>query len=245
MEKDTSVKTKMLPQKACLAVFMAAGFLGLAGLCLAGRTYLGGRNKNVMAFLRAPEKHPEYVLDALSRCGEAPFLLPSRGFVGYLWDDSFRLFHRHQGIDIFAGTEAGKTPVYAPYDGFLTREEGWHSSLIIRVPRDPLQPDRQIWLYMTHMADADGNSFIEGAFPPGTYEKPVFAGDLLGYQGDYSGNPVRPVGVHLHFSIVQDDGAGKYLNELDILNTLDPSPYFGFELNAKSLKSSEIPGCVP
>ncbi|NLE92643.1 MAG: M23 family metallopeptidase, partial [Chloroflexi bacterium] len=109
---------------------MAAGFLGLAGLCLAGRTYLGGRNKNVMAFLRAPEKHPEYVLDALSRCGEAPFLLPSRGFVGYLWDDSFRLFHRHQGIDIFAGTEAGKTPVYAPYDGFLTREEGWHSSLI-------------------------------------------------------------------------------------------------------------------
>jgi hypothetical protein len=53
------------------------------------------------------------------------------------------------------------------------------------------------------------------------------------------------VGVHLHFSIVRDDGAGKYLNELDILNTLDPSPYFGFELNAKSLKSSEIPGCVP
>jgi len=81
MEKDT-IKTKMLPQKACLAVFMAAGLLGLAGLCLAGRTYLGGRNKNVMAFLRAPEKHPEYVLDALSRCGEAPFLLPSRGFVG-------------------------------------------------------------------------------------------------------------------------------------------------------------------
>jgi polysaccharide pyruvyl transferase WcaK-like protein len=42
------------------------------------------------------------------------------------------------------------------------------------------------------------------------------------------------VGVHLHFSIVRDDGSGKYLNELEINNTLDPSLYFGLNLNAKN-----------
>jgi len=39
--------------------------------------------------------------------------------------------------------------------------------------------------------------------------------------------------VHLHFSIVLDDGQGRFLNELDINNTLDPSPYLGLQLNAK------------
>ena len=219
--------------------------IGLAGIYLLGRAYLGGRSRMVIDYLRNPGQNPEYEMEALTRCGNAPFLLPSRGFIGYLWDDSFKPFHRHQGIDIFAGTQAGKTPVYAPYDGFLTREEGWHSSLIIRIPQDPFDPDRQIWLYMTHLADAEGNSFIDSAFPPGTYDKPVFTGDLLGFQGDYSGNPARPVGVHLHFSIVKDDGMGNYLNELDIANTLDPTPYFGFELNAKVLGKSEIPKWEP
>ena len=243
MKKNTVDQAHKVSRGACLIIALAAGVIGLAGLYLLGRAYLGGRSKMVIDYLRNPEQFPEYEMDALTRCGNAPFLLPSRGFIGYLWDDSFKPFHRHQGIDIFAGTEAGKTPVYAPYDGFLTREDGWRSSLIIRIPQDPLDPSRQIWLYMTHLADAQGNSFIDSAFPPGTYEKPVFAGDLLGFQGDYSGDPTRPVGVHLHFSIVKDDGAGNYLNELDIANTLDPSPYFGFELNAKVLGKSEIPKC--
>ncbi len=51
----------------------------------------------------------------------------------------------------------------------------------------------------------------------------MHTGDLLGYQGNYSGNPGNPTGVHLHFSIVRDDGSGKYLNELEFANTLDPS----------------------
>jgi hypothetical protein len=38
--------------------------------------------------------------------------------------------------------------------------------------------------------------------------------------------------VHLHFSLVQDDGSGSFKNELEIDNTLDPSPYFGMPLNA-------------
>jgi len=244
-ENKKPKKTRGISRPACLAIILAAGMIGLTGLYLLGRTYLGGRNKMVINFLRNPGKYPEYEVEALSRCGDAPFLMPSKGFVGYLWGDSFKLFNRHQGIDIFAGTEAGKTPVYAPYDGFVTREEGWKSSLIIRIPQDPLDPTRQIWLYMTHLADPEGNSYIDSAFPPGTREKPVFAGDLLGFQGNYSGDPARPVGVHLHFSIVRDDGSGKYLNELEIANTLDPTAYIGFELNGKNLGKSEIPLCQP
>ena len=100
---------------------------------------------------------------------------------------------------------------------------------------------RQIWVYYTHMADPHGASFISSDFPSGTYEKPVEAGTVLGRQGDYSGDPNNPVGVHLHISIVKDNG-GRFTNELDIQNTYDPSPYFGLALNAQQ-NPDEIPVC--
>jgi murein DD-endopeptidase MepM/ murein hydrolase activator NlpD len=71
----------------------------------------------------------------------------------------------------------------------------------------------------------------------------VQEGTLLGFQGNYSGTPGNPTGVHLHFSIVKDDGRGHYLNELEISNTLDPSPYFGLALDA-SVNPNNIPICI-
>ncbi len=201
------------------------------------------RAVQLFAWLNDPTSHPEWVIAAGSRCGSAPFVFPTRGVVGFLWDDSFQIGHRHQGIDIFGGTKIGVTPVTAAYAGFLTRLPDWKSSVIVRVPNDPLSPDRQIWVYYTHMADASGNSFISQEFPPGTNEVPIDAGTLLGYQGDYSGDPNNPVGVHLHLSIVKDSG-GHFLNELDINNTYDPSPYFGLPLNAKQ-NPDQIPVCPP
>jgi hypothetical protein len=112
----------------------------------------------------------------------------------------------------------------------------------VRVPQDPLHPGQQIWLYYTHMADELGNSFISAEFPAGTSEKFIEAGTRLGYQGNYSGNPNNPVGVHLHFSIVEDDGAGKFKNELNIDNTLDPSPYLGLPLNGYDNRD-QVPIC--
>ena len=146
--------------------------------------------------------------------------------------------HQHQGIDIFAGTDVGVTEVIAAYPGYLTRLPEWKSAVIVRVPDDPLEPGRQIWLYYTHMADADGNSFISSEFPAGTSERYVEAGTPLGYQGDYSGDTNNPVGVHLHFSIVQDNGNGQFKNELEIKNTIDPSPYLGLPLNAGENRAS-------
>jgi murein DD-endopeptidase MepM/ murein hydrolase activator NlpD len=193
-------------------------------------------------WIRNPASRPDWKLTAGTQCGSAPFLFPTDGFVGFLWGDSFRPGHAHQGIDIFAGMEAGVTRVIAAYPGYLRRLPDWKSSVIVRVPSDPLQPGGQIWLYYTHMADQHGNSFISEEFPPGTSEVFIEAGTFLGYQGDYSGNPDNPVGVHLHFSIVEDDGSGQFKNELEIANTLDPSPYLGLPLNAYENRD-RVPTC--
>jgi len=208
-------------------------------ICLAGSYYLIPWLRTRLArslrlgewFLHA-EKHPDWVVHAGERCGEAPFVMPTDGYIGFIWGDSFRPGHRHQGLDIFGGQPAGKTPVVAASTGYLTRLPGWHSAVILRLPQDPLDSQRQIWLYYAHMADRNGSSYIDAQFPPGTVEAYVQAGTLLGYQGNYSGDPANPTGVHLHFSIVLDDGSGSFRNELAIANTLDPSPYLGLPLNA-------------
>ncbi|MFU8826788.1 MAG: M23 family metallopeptidase [Brevefilum sp.] len=202
------------------------------------------RTSKVLAFLRQPGEYQDWVIPALTRCGDAPFIMPTTGMIGFLWGDSFRPGHHHQGVDIFSGAAVGETPIYAAYGGYLSRLPDWKSTVIIRIPADPLQTERQIWTYYTHMADRDGNSLIVEVFPPGSTEIFVPAGTLLGYQGNYSGNTNRPTGIHLHFSIVKDDGMGKYMNELEIENTIDPSPYFGLQLNGYENKE-QIPLCPP
>jgi peptidoglycan LD-endopeptidase LytH len=194
------------------------------------------------AWMRNPSAHPEWKLAAGSRCGEAPFLFPTDGMVGFLWDDSFRPGHRHQGLDIFGGGDVGVTPVIVAYPGYLTRLPDWVSTVIVRIPSDPLNPGRQIWVYYTHMATREGLSFISDEFPPGTFEQYVEAGTLLGYQGNYSGDPNNPTGIHLHFSIVKDDGQGSFRNELEINNTYDPSPYLGLRVNAND-NLDTVPVC--
>lgn len=226
---------------------LAAGVL--LGIAAAAYGYYNhrenrGRTAQVIAWIRSPQDHPDWRTPAGETCPGAPFQMPTEGLIGFLWDDSFRPGHRHSGIDIFGGGDPGDTPVYAAYAGYLTRLPEWKSSLILRIPSDPLQPGRQIWLYYTHLADPAGVSLIDPAFPPGTRETYVQAGTLLGRQGNYSGTPNAPTGVHLHFSIVRDDGQGQFLNELDIHNTLDPSPYLGRPLNGPQ-NAGQIPHCTP
>lgn len=225
-----------------LAVFLTAltAVALVAGPKVRGFWRTWPRTRRLLDFLRNPQQHPDWLIPAQSRCGQAPFRFPTTGYVGYLWGDIFQPFHEHQGIDIFAGTQPGITPVYAAYDGYLTREANWVASVIIR-HHDPLQPGRTIWTYYTHMADPEGRSFVQ--FPPNTHDLFVRQGTLLGYQGNYSGSRLRPTGVHLHFSIVLDDGHGHYRNELRIENTLDPSPYLGIPLNARRVPAQQMPRC--
>jgi murein DD-endopeptidase MepM/ murein hydrolase activator NlpD len=151
------------------------------------------------------------------------------------------VFNTHTGIDIFGDGAPGQVPVYAVYGGDLTRRSEWLSSVIIRHD-DPLQSGRTIWTYYAHMAARDGSrSFIVADFPPGTQDKRVAQGQLLGYQGDYSPNTL--IGLHVHFSIVLSEADGAFKNEARAGNTLDPSPYLGMPVNIAALPSRPI-GCA-
>ena len=144
-----------------------------------------------------------------------------------------RPVYEHSGYDIFSPAfQDNVTPIFAAYDGYLTRESTWRSSVIIRHPDfDRLEEvlgDEQIWTYYTHMASADGaTEYVSPDFPRGTHEKFVEEGTLLGYQGTWSGRPNDPVGLHLHFSIVSTLDGGGYANETIIANTFDPGPFLG------------------
>jgi len=149
--------------------------IAVAGYSLA--RYIGWSdplNRTFASWGRSDQSQREALVTAQhNACPSAPFILPTEGFIGLLYADPRGPYSRsrpHQGIDIFSNSEPGVTPVLAAYDGYVTREPEWRSSIVLRVPDDPLQEGRQIWLYYTHMADAEGNDFIEGFIPPGTRE---------------------------------------------------------------------------
>lgn len=233
-----------------LALLIFGGNLWRAGRYIAARIapYGDPRDAAFNLWWSGSDEDRQRLITSRSKvCPGAPFLLPARGYIGLLYADPrspYTEWHRHQGIDIFSPTDVGITPVYAAYDGYLTRETGWTSALIVRIPDDPLNPGRQIWLYYTHMADASGNiDFIDDSYPQDTHDVFVKQGAFLGYTGNFSGNPGYPVGVHLHFSIVLDNGQGKYRNELDFNNTVDSSRYLGMRVNYAC--APVVPDCDP
>ncbi len=148
-DRQSIVSILVVGLLAGLGIFLYRAFLPTAS-----------RGMEVRGWISSGLSDPENLIRAGERCGDAPFIYPTDGLIGFLWGDSFRPGHEHQGLDIFGGTDVGLTPVVAAYDGYLTRLPEWKSSVIMRVPDDPLQPGRQIWLYYTHMATREGSSFI-------------------------------------------------------------------------------------
>ena len=226
-----------------LLIYLARGGFQVARLLL---DFNNPRNQAFIQWSTGDETdRADLITSQREACTGAPFILPTDGFIGLLYEDPrgpYSNSNPHQGIDIFSQDDAGTTPVYAAHDGYVSRDASWRSALILRVPDDPLRPGNQIWLYHAHMADSEGNSFIDDAFPPGASEVFVEQGTLLGYTGDYNGNSARSIWVHLHFSIVKDDGNGRYLNELEFNNTLDPSPYLGMAVNYQCIPATA--GCT-
>jgi hypothetical protein len=223
-------------RRPALTLFLIAGIvLMLAWLVINAIDLGGARGRQFRQWVTGDEvARAPLVTVQREPCPGAPFILPSDGYIGLLYADPngpYSSAAPHQGIDIFSNADAGVVPVYAAADGYITREDGWRSALIQRIPDDPLQPGRQIWLYYAHMADQAGNSFIEPVFPAGAREMFVERGTLLGYTGDYNGDSLRDIWVHLHFSIVLDDGSGQYSNELEFANTIDPTPYLGLPVH--------------
>jgi murein DD-endopeptidase MepM/ murein hydrolase activator NlpD len=173
----------------------------------------------------------------VERCPGAPWLLPTSGVLGVLWDDTrvppYGADYRHSGLDIFGEGRENTVPVYAVADGLLTRLPGWKSAVIIQ-HEDPLRPGEVVWTYYAHMAGSSGRSYIVEDFSAGSSGVRVEAGQLLGYQGVWSGHPLSPGWLHLHFSVVKAAEDGSFLNETLVANTLDPSPYLGIVGNAAS-----------
>lgn len=229
-------------------VIIVIAVIGLINLGIAAFVYFNiynapsDSNDWIAQWFNQPEARAQLTTDNTQACNDAPFVLPSVGFIGLLYGDPARPYNglrRHTGIDIFGDGEPGEVPIVAVYDGYLTREASWRSTVAIRHD-DPLQPGRTIWTYYTHMADVNGaTSFVAEAFPPGTHNVFVEQGTVLGYQGTYSGGG-PPIGLHVHMSIVESDEDGKIKNEADLSNTLDPSPYFGLPLNIDSLPPRPI-----
>ena len=228
--------SKQTLRRLFIGMSLLVVLLGLAGV-LVYRWYRGGgeseSNTIIYNWLVNPASREDSVNIALTQCHDAPFILPSSGLIGLLWADPaapYTPIRRHTGIDIFGDGAPNTVPIYAVYDGYLTRLDDWRSTVIIRHD-DPLQAGRTIWTYYTHMANRNGDiSFIADTFPAGTTDVFVEQGTLLGYQGEFAGN-APPVAMHLHFSIVTSDVDGRFLNEALLGNTLDPSPYFGMNLN--------------
>ena len=221
-----------------------AGGLFVASLYWAAPQISMKRLWGIRTWLTQPALHPDWQVDVGVRCAGAPMIIPTDGYIGVAWSDGVRPLYQHSGFDIFGpDPQDNITPIVAAYDGFLTRENNWRSTVIIRHPdfREGLgianlQEGDQIWTYYTHMASANGEiDYISPEFPPGTFEQFVTAGTLLGYQGTWSGNPNRRMGRHLHFSIVRSTESGGYANETIIDNTYDPAPFLGVTLGADGI----------
>lgn len=215
---------------ALAAAIVLAGFVGWV---------FTNRRTDRISLIRTwfadPGERPDWLVKGGEYCPDAPMMFPSDGFIGVGYGDGAPPMYEHTGYDIFSPAGGDNiTPIYAAYDGYLTRESNWLSSVIIRHPDFDHLPEltggQQIWTYYTHMASADGSEiYVSPDFPAGTREKFVEAGTLLGYQGTWSGRPNDPVGLHLHFSIPITLEGGGYANETMIENTLDPAPFLGVE----------------
>ncbi|HOU13242.1 MAG TPA: glycosyltransferase family 39 protein [Anaerolineae bacterium] len=122
-------------------------------------------------------------------CPGAPWPFPTVAGLGLYW--------YNKTLSLMGVGYENTVPVYAVADGRLMRRADWPDAVAI-LHDDSLQPGQHVWAFYGGMASEDGQaSYVSAAFPPGSVDVPVKAGDLLGYQGSY-----RSSWVHLHFAVL-------------------------------------------
>jgi hypothetical protein len=172
-------------------------------------------NKVYMAFQHKPAAE-------IRACPGAAWQLPSAGTLG--------IKRRDEGLDFFGWGNEGKVPVYAVADGLLTRLPGRSDAVVIQHD-DPLKPGNKVWSYYADMTSANGmTSFVAHEFPPGSGNVPVKAGQLIGYQGTWSGRSQWPMWLHVHFAVVSADQEGGFPENVTVDKLLDPTLYLGLLL---------------
>lgn len=166
-------------------------------------------------------------------CPGAPWRLPSSGVLGVQWKEG--------GLNFYGWGSPGTVPVFAVADGLLTRLPGWVDAVAI-LHDDPLRSGEKIWSFYAGMAGADGiASLVEQDFPPGVAGIPVKDGQLLGYQGTWSGRANWPIWGHVRFSVVQAAGQGAFPEDLSPEKFLDPSLYLGMNIKPRSQEPDSQP----
>ena len=162
----------------------------------------------------------------INTCPGALWSLPSNSSLGIKWQDNL--------IDFFGlGTE-GRVPIHAVADGLLTRLPGWVDAVAI-LHDDPLHSGKKVWSYYGSMADNYGTeSYVAEDFPAGIANIPVKSGQVLGYQGTWSGIPLRPKWVHTSFAVVDASGQNTFPEESTKELRLDPALYLGLNIETEN-----------
>jgi hypothetical protein len=171
---------------------------------------------------RARGYRPSVSIQQLT-CPGAPWQLPTGGSFGIQWGEN--------GLNLFAWDNENSSPVYAVADGLLMRHPDWVDAVAIQHD-DPLRPGEKVWSLYADMANSSGlESFVVEDFPPGSTGVPVRAGQLLGYQGVWSGRSGWGIPVHLRFALVSEVANSAIFDDEILKNAVDPAPYLGIEPN--------------
>ena len=153
----------------------------------------------------------------LKFCPGSVWQLPSASSMGVKWQNGSLDFSE-------LGTREA-LGVYAVADGLLTRQADWVDSVAI-LHDDPLQPGSKVWTIYRDMAASDGiASYIDSDFPPGSTNIAVKSGQLIGYQGTWSGKPLWAAWTHVRFSIIKPGPANDLPTDMTKAEILDPTTY--------------------
>ncbi len=159
-------------------------------------------------------------------CLGAVWRLPSDGALGVQWESG--------GLNFFGRGNLGEVPVYAVADGLLMRPPDWNDAVAIQ-HADPLNPGATVWSVYGGMSAANGtDSLVAKDFPIGVENVPVKAGQLLGYQGSWSGNPSWPKWMHALFILTRPTDQGAFPTQFTPSLALDPTPYLNLALQAEN-----------
>jgi len=181
---------------------------------------------NIVAENKIYKAFKQPVATNIDTCPGSSWRLPSDGSLGIQFSEGSINFFGH-------GTE-NSIPVYAAADGLLTRLPGWVDAVVI-LHDDPLRPKKKVWAYYGGMAAADGiESYIIEDFPAGITDIPVQSGQLLGYEGSWSGIPYWPKWVHMSFSVIDTSGQSTFPEKTTIETMFDPVSYLVLNIESEN-----------
>lgn len=166
---------------------------------------------------------------SIESCPSSKWRLPSDASLGVQWGDDV--------LSLFGRSSEGNIPVYAVADGSLTRPDDWTDGVAI-LHQDPIDSSKTIWAIYGGMANASGETLVLEEFSTGAKDIPIKAGQLLGYQGTWSGTSQWPMWKHASFILLDAYGSVTFPRDSASVTFLNPAAYLGLSVdrNNKNLQ---------